>query len=402
MGQYRSDFLTPDGVSVAIKMTPALGENHHVVLLVYGSHGVFVNPQHFIDITAEKEVQMAIAMFDGTIIALTPRSAGIFFNQLIMGQDEPNKLSSSLRSVVRKGNWIGVATTPRLGFIQYLKSRRIMICAIVTIASLPISILTICLLLKRPSLQSELKEALRNHEFQVHYQPIIDARTGRCSGAEALLRWQRPEGLAVGPDIFIPIAERSGLIKPITDRLIEITVREMREMLVNDRELHIAINICAEDIETGRALSAIASAFERVGIRPEQIWLEVTEREILDIGPARHWLDEARKRGYVVAIDDFGTGYSSLQYLQQLPVDVLKIDRSFVATIGTESASSTVVSHIIDMAKSLRLTLVAEGVETQDQADYLAAHGVEFMQGWLYYQPLAAKELLDVVQARNG
>jgi sensor c-di-GMP phosphodiesterase-like protein len=168
----------------------------------------------------------------------------------------------------------------------------------------------------------------------------------------------------------------------------------MQAVLVADRHLHIAINISAQDIRTGRVLDVMKDALSKTDIQTQQIWLEATERGFMDIDAARATIDQARKMGHAVAIDDFGTGYSSLSYLQGFPLDALKIDKSFVDTIDTNSATSSVTSHIIDMAKTLKLQIVAEGVETQAQADYLLAREVDFGQGWLFAKALPAEAFI--------
>ncbi|MBB3571730.1 sensor c-di-GMP phosphodiesterase-like protein [Rhizobium sp. BK491] len=181
---------------------------------------------------------------------------------------------------------------------------------------------------------------------------------------------------------------------PITDQVIEAVVLDLNKLLVTDRSLHIAINLSAEDIKTGRFLAVMTAALEHTGIHPQQIWLEATERGLMDIELARATIDRARQLGYAVAIDDFGTGYSSLQYLEGLPMDALKIDTSFVETIGQETATSSVTPHIIDMAKTLKLRIVAEGIETEAQAEYLRARNVEFGQGWLFSKALPAVDFV--------
>ena len=254
---------------------------------------------------------------------------------------------------------------------------------------------------RRLSLLGELKIALERNEFFVHYQPIIALATGECVGAEALIRWQRPDGSMVRPDLFIPVAEESGLILPITDAVIACVIADLRNALVADRALHVAINLCASDIETGRVLQVLDRVLAGTGIEPQQIWLEATERGFINAGAARATLEQARERGYAVAIDDFGTGYSSLASLQSLPLDALKIDKAFVDTIATDAATSSVTPHIIAMARSLKLQIVAEGIETQAQADYLAAQQVEFGQGWLFAKALPAAEFLAFHDARR-
>ncbi|WP_363612304.1 EAL domain-containing protein [Mesorhizobium sp.] len=247
---------------------------------------------------------------------------------------------------------------------------------------------------RRLSPSGELQIAVRKHEFIVHYQPIVELRTGNCIGAEALVRWKRPNGSLVRPDLFIPLAEESGLITAITDQVIAMVVFDLNRLLVADRSLHIAINLSATDVGTARVLPIIEKALQHTGIQPQQIWLEATERGFVDINSARSTLIRAREMGHAVAIDDFGTGYSSLSYLEGLPLDALKIDKSFIDTISTNSATSSVTPHIIDMAKTLKLKIVAEGVETQAQADYLAARDVDYGQGWLFAKPMPASEFI--------
>ena len=167
-----------------------------------------------------------------------------------------------------------------------------------------------------------------------------------------------------------------------------------------DRSLHVAINLCASDIETGRVLDVLERALAGSGIEAQQIWLEATERGFINVDAARATLEKARARGHAVAIDDFGTGYSSLASLQSLPLDALKIDKAFVDTIATDAATSSVTPHIIAMARGLKLQIVAEGIETQAQADYLAAQQVEFGQGWLFAKALPAPEFLTFYNAR--
>jgi sensor c-di-GMP phosphodiesterase-like protein len=208
------------------------------------------------------------------------------------------------------------------------------------------------------------------------------------------VRWKRPDGSLVRPDLFIPLAEESGLITAITDQVIALVVFDLNSLLVADRSVHIAINLSAADVGTERVLPIIAKALQHTGIQPQQIWLEATERGFVDIEAARSALARARELGHAVAIDDFGTGYSSLSHLEGLPLDALKIDKAFIDTISTNSATSSVTPHIIDMAKTLKLTIVAEGVETQAQADYLVERGVEYGQGWLFAKPMPAPEFI--------
>ena len=263
---------------------------------------------------------------------------------------------------------------------------------------LPVGILVALLLVgavvwvsrRRLSPLARLEIAVQRGEFVVHYQPIIALDSGDCVGAEALVRWQQPGGALVPPDDFIPLAEHSGLILPITDLVVAEVIRDLGPMLAADRSLHVAINVSAGDIKSGRVQSVLADALAGTGVDSGQLWVEATERSLMDIDAARTTIMHLRGAGHTVSIDDFGTGYSSLQYLQGLPLDALKIDKSFVDTIGTHSATSAVTSHIIEMAKTLQLRTIAEGVERQEQLDYLRAHGVDLAQGWLFSRALPA------------
>jgi len=198
------------------------------------------------------------------------------------------------------------------------------------------------------------------------------------------------------------VAEDSGQILAITDVVIDKVIAELRELLLEDRSVHVAINLAPEDMMSGRALKVLAGKLAGTGISNQQIWLEATERGFMDIDRARAVISSARHAGYRVAIDDFGVGYSSLQYLQQLPLDALKIDKAFIDAIGTDSATSPVIGHIIDMARTLGLQIVAEGVETEEQLAFLHARQVDYGQGWLFSRALPHEAFIAFHRARRA
>ncbi len=243
------------------------------------------------------------------------------------------------------------------------------------------------------ALPAVLKTALRRDEFFLEYQPVVDLGTQQWIGAEALLRWRRANGELVRPDIFIPVAEDSGLISRITERVIDIVARDAVGFFARNPDFHIAINVAPADLQSDRVLDLLSRLCSLTGGKPHNFIVEATERGVVKGEVVRTRLDEIRQFGIRVAIDDFGTGYSSLSYLHTLAVDLLKIDKSFVDTIGTDSATSNVTAHIIEMAKDLRLELVAEGVETQEQAEFLHDQGVHYAQGWLFARPMSLDEL---------
>ncbi|KQQ89260.1 hypothetical protein ASF77_11495 [Massilia sp. Leaf139] len=244
------------------------------------------------------------------------------------------------------------------------------------------------------SLAGALRHALRRGEFFLQYQPIVALDSGRCVGVEALLRWRRATGELVGPDIFIPVAEQSGLMPQLTRRVLQLVEADVGRFLAEHPDFHIALNLSAADLLTGAIDEALDGFMARSGARASNIILEITERGFLDMDAAQPVIAALRMRRLEIAIDDFGTGYSSLSYLESLALDFLKIDRSFIEAIGTRAPTSQVVGHIIAMARTMGLRMIAEGVERREQADFLAMQGVQYAQGWLYGRPAAFSEVV--------
>ncbi|WP_321948083.1 EAL domain-containing protein [Paraburkholderia sp. J10-1] len=245
-------------------------------------------------------------------------------------------------------------------------------------------------------LSEAIREGLRRKEFYLVYQPLVDLKTLRWVGAEALLRWRRSTGEHVRPDIFIPVAEDCHLIEEITDHVFELAATDLAGFFEKYPDFHVAINLSASEMQSPHVVPRLKNFIERVtGARARNFVFEATERSLIKPDQAGPILAEIRGMGSTVAIDDFGTGYSSLSYLQTLGTDYLKIDKSFVDAIDTASVKNHVVAHIIGLGKDLRLRLIAEGVETAEQARYLSDRGVEFAQGWHFAKAMAIGELAD-------
>jgi sensor c-di-GMP phosphodiesterase-like protein len=237
------------------------------------------------------------------------------------------------------------------------------------------------------SLPAALGAGLRRGHLFLEYQPMIELRGGTCVGAEALLRWRDLDGELVPPELFIPVAEACGMIGRLTERVLDLVAADAGHFLASHPGFHVAINLSPTDLRSTAIVGLLDRLLARTGAAPANLIVEITERGFVHLESAREVIAALHARGIEVAIDDFGTGYSSLSYLESLHLDFLKIDRSFIESIGTGAPTSQVVSHIIWMAHNLRLRMIAEGVENQEQATFLRLHGVDYAQGFLFGRP---------------
>jgi diguanylate cyclase (GGDEF)-like protein len=256
------------------------------------------------------------------------------------------------------------------------------------------------------SLEADLHVALERRELQLLYQPIIDLRTHRVAGVEALLRWQHPvEGLLT-PDKFLGVAEEAGLIVPITRWTILRVCRLAalwRQRLPKDRSFYFSINLSHTALRDPELQEYVARVLHETETPPETLKFELTEGGLIsNPGAAREILDGLRSLGVEMMLDDFGTGYSSLSYLQLFPFDYVKIDRPFVDRGGSERANTAIAAAIVQMASSLGLKSVAEIVETQAAAQDLERMGCDYAQGYLYCRPVGAEEALQVLRGSDG
>lgn len=244
----------------------------------------------------------------------------------------------------------------------------------------------------------DFREAILGYQLRLHYQPIVDIGSQKVAGFEGLMRWHHPTKGMVSPGVFIPIAEDSGLIVHAS----RWALREAVYMLNRLKHEHgladpwfISLNFTGLDLAAEDFADHVAETLQGTGIHPSRIKLEITERMLIDDPDgAVSTLKRCREAGLTVALDDFGTGYSSLSYLHKFPIDTMKIDRSFVIDMVTNAASLTLVKTIIALAKGLGMSVVAEGVEKQEESDLLRLHGCEMVQGYLYAKPMAEPDLI--------
>ena len=245
----------------------------------------------------------------------------------------------------------------------------------------------------RRSFREQLRRAMGAGEFHVYYQPVYGQASGRCEGVEALMRWDCPGVGPVRPDIFIAAAEAEGMIVELTRHLLTLVERDVGAWSMPPG-FHVGVNLAAEHVSSDQLLSDIRAFVASIAAGRPQVVLEITERSLIadDNGQARRNIDALRAEGVLVAIDDFGTGHCSFSYLQRFPVDYLKIDKGFVQAIGPAGEEAPILDAIIALAHRLGLAVVAEGVETQLQFDYLKARGVTFLQGYFLARPMSATE----------
>jgi diguanylate cyclase (GGDEF)-like protein len=248
---------------------------------------------------------------------------------------------------------------------------------------------------KRLALESELRAALEKNQLVLHYQPKVDMRSGGIVGVEALVRWQHPQRGLIAPSEFIPFAEETGLIVPLGRWVLREACRQNRAWQdLGLANLVVGVNISGVQFQQRDLVETVASALEASGLAARHLELEITESVVMQNAPeAIIMLDELHRMGVGLSIDDFGTGYSSLNYLKRFPIDTLKIDQSFIRDISSDSDDAAIVQAIIALAHGMRLRVVAEGVETNGQLEFLRALGNDQYQGYLYSRPLPAHEM---------
>ncbi|WP_462384396.1 bifunctional diguanylate cyclase/phosphodiesterase [Pseudomonas sp. Marseille-QA0892] len=249
--------------------------------------------------------------------------------------------------------------------------------------------------LERLELESDLRHALDNGQFQLYYQPQLSGDGRRLTGVEALLRWQHPSRGFVSPAEFVPVLEELGLVVQVGDWALAEACTQLKAW--HSRKVRVpkvSVNLSARQFGDGHLSTRIARILETSGLPPSCLELELTESILMhDIGETLALLDGLKQLGLCIAVDDFGTGYSSLNYLKQFPIDVLKIDRSFVDGLPDGEQDAQIARAIIAMAHSLNLTVIAEGVETQAQLDFLREHGCDEVQGFLFGKPMPADHI---------
>ncbi|MCH2004871.1 EAL domain-containing protein [Acinetobacter ursingii] len=258
------------------------------------------------------------------------------------------------------------------------------------------------LLTQGVNIERELRNAIKNNELVVYYQPKVCAQSHDVYGFEALARWNHPTRGLIGPDLFIPIAQETSLISDIGRFVIMETAKQIR--IWDDlgfKNICVSVNVVAQQIHRGQLLNDLDDAMQYYQINGKKLELEITESSLMDSSEiVQEMLQEIKQREILISLDDFGTGYSSLAYLTEYPIDILKIDRSFISKIGNPKQEA-IVSAMIAMGKAMNLTLVAEGVETQEQADFLNQQKCDILQGFLFSKPLNPEKSTEFLKTHK-
>lgn len=241
--------------------------------------------------------------------------------------------------------------------------------------------------------ESELRQAIQREHFELHYQPKHDAKSGKLTGVEALIRWNHPTRGTVSPGSFIPLAEETGLIVPIGEWVIRQACIQMKKWISEGmKPLPISVNVSVRQLQYDNIALRIRDILQSVSFRPDGLILEITESMTMDVEQAVAVLKEMRQLGLRISLDDFGTGFSSLSVLQRFPLDILKMDKSFIDSISNDSRGVKIVNSMIRLAHELGLTVVAEGVEEDDQVKLLQNMRCDEIQGYLYSPPIRASQ----------
>ncbi|HAS1785836.1 EAL domain-containing protein [Enterobacter pasteurii] len=388
--------ITGDGYSAWLTSQNDLGIHRYMVVMGKGHYVVMIDPASLVDVVPFGEITTDAALVGSTTHLIFASSNRLDPHLLRYVKDRQD-----VTSVQYNGSMYILKPVPELGFTviawaslkplaETWHQQLFIWLPVGMLISLLAALIVLRILRRLQSPRNRLIDAINNREIQVHYQPIVALCSGRLVGAEALMRWPQPDGSNLAPDLFVPLAEETGLISQLTQLVVSRVFEDLGYWLHLHPELHISINLAPGDLtspELPRQLSKLLNKWE---VHPRQIALELTERGFADPAVSAPAIAAFRRSGHAIYIDDFGTGYSSLSYLQDLDVDILKIDKSFVDALEYKN----VTPHIIEMAKSLKLAMVAEGIETEGQLAWLHRHGVQYGQGWYYSKALPKEDFI--------
>jgi len=402
----KPNIITAQGISMYFNRKLSSQSAHPLNVFAARGFAAIVDPDPAVDVSTEgPDIELAVFVPSASdrdpMVTRGQDFSSAWFQPIAPGTQTTMLDRGYLVSTVQSPSWdLTVLTaTPQRYIYQRLGHFALFVCPMGILCGTVLSLAVALFRRMLSSFPTMLRRAIRDKNFYVLYQPVVDLKSRQIIGAEALVRWKNNYA-DFRPDYFISQAEECGLIHLITGQVIKIVARDLPQFLKIDPDFRVAINMSADDLCTRQTIDSLEKLLRVTRARPKNIELEATERAFLQGPDTAELLDVLRAKGFTVAIDDFGTGYSSLSCLQTLPLDTLKIDKAFVDTIGTDGATSQVVHHIMKMAHSLQLEMVAEGVETEPQAIYLTKNGVRYGQGWLFGRPMDLNHLCQLIRTQ--
>jgi c-di-GMP phosphodiesterase len=404
----KPDLVTGQGVSEYFNKNLAGQPSHPLNVVAMGGFAMIVDPVLAFDVSTEgQDVELAVfvpsAANHDLVAAQGQNFLSDWFEPIDQGSQSTILNNGYLVSRIRsaQSDLAVVVATPQIYIYRRIGHFAVFFIPIGVVCGAIFSLMASMVARRHSSFPTMLRRALKDDSLYVVYQPVVELETRRIIGAEALVRW-RSSFADMRPDYFIPQAEECGMIQLITGQVLAMVARDLPQFLKIDPKFCVAVNVSAADLCDNRTIDAMEQFLQVSGARPENVEIEATERAFLQGPQTAELIDALRAKGFSVAIDDFGTGYSSLSCLQSLSLDTLKIDRAFVETINTDGATSQVVLHIIEMAHSLHLEMVAEGVETEPQAQYLLKRGVRYAQGWHFGRAMDIAPLCEQLRVFAG
>ncbi len=400
----KPDVVTGQGVEEYLNKNLGSQPSHPLSVFASAGFAMIFDPNQAVDISTEgPDVELAAfvpsAANRDRVAAQGQDFASSWFDPIEQGSQSTTLNNGYLVSRVSSAQWdlAIVAATPVNYIYQRIGQFAVFLIPIGVVCGVILSLVVSLMARMHSSFPTLLRRALKDGSLYVQYQPVVELATRRVVGAEALVRW-RSRHADMRPDYFIPQAEQCDMIQLITGQVLGMVARDLPQFLKIDPCFRVAVNFSAADLCDNCTIDVMDQFLHVSGARPQNVEIEATERAFLAGPETEEILNALRAKGFSVAIDDFGTGYSSLACLQSLSLDTLKIDRAFVETINTDSATGQVVLHIIEMAHSLNLEMVAEGVETEPQAQYLVKRGVRFAQGWHFGRPMDIDRLCEQIR----
>lgn len=407
----KTDFITAQGLQVWLDLQFPFAADKRFIGVGNGKFIAVIHKSLPVDTTvAERDVSLAAIFLDGQR-AMSTR--GRFLpewmpkpHDLAPGEQKTRLIGRNVVSQVRSRDYdlAAVAALNEEDFGRALASFATVLVPLGFLTGLFLAYIVSYVARGQMSLPAVIRSGLRNKEFFAVFQPVVRLQDRTWVGAEALIRWKRPGGELIGPDLFIPAAEDASLIRAITAEMLRQVEPTLAALAQRGDDVFVSVNLSPQDLHVEGIEALLHDLLLRSGARPSQLHLEITERGLADTDDARSVIDRLRAKGLRVAVDDFGTGYSSLAELLRLNLDTIKIDKAFVDTIDSTAVTHRVAAHIVDMAHSLSLDMIAEGIERDAQAKILEGWRVQFGQGFLFARPMSSAAFLEGLarQDRTG